>query len=135
MYIKTHQSKYFLVAKVYVKTHLEAAARTASTLRLTMLCVGIFKSPWMVVAACFVLQIYSVGSEYTFGLLNIQILNEFDMSTSEVAWIGSIQMAVFFFTGKYKLAELTPLFNPLTCRPGCMPGSRYTGVGVLFFVI
>ena len=24
--------------------------------------------------------------------------------------------------------------NPLTSRPGCMPGSRYTGVGVLFFV-
>ena len=23
--------------------------------------------------------------------------------------------------------------NPLTSRPGCMPGSRYTGVGVLFF--
>ena len=29
----------------------------------------------------------------------------------------------------------TELFNPLTSRPGCMPGSRYTGVGVLFFVI
>ena len=27
------------------------------------------------------------------------------------------------------------IFNPLTSRPGCMPGSRYTGVGVLFFVI
>ena len=27
------------------------------------------------------------------------------------------------------------LYNPLTSRPGCMPGSRYTGVGVLFFVI
>ena len=25
--------------------------------------------------------------------------------------------------------------NPLTSRPGCIPGSRYTGVGVLFFVI
>ena len=27
------------------------------------------------------------------------------------------------------------LINPLTSRPGCIPGSRYTGVGVLFFVI
>ena len=27
------------------------------------------------------------------------------------------------------------LLNPLTSRPGCIPGSRYTGVGVLFFVI
>ena len=25
------------------------------------------------------------------------------------------------------------MVNPLTSRPGCMPGSRYTGVGVLFF--
>ena len=29
----------------------------------------------------------------------------------------------------------TILFNPLTSWPGCMPGSRYTGVRVLFFVI
>ena len=28
-----------------------------------------------------------------------------------------------------------PLLNLLTSRPGCMPESRYTGVGVLFFVI
>ena len=27
------------------------------------------------------------------------------------------------------------VLNPLTSRPGCIPGSRYTGVGVLFFVI
>ena len=27
------------------------------------------------------------------------------------------------------------ILNPLTSRPGCIPGSRYTGVGVLFFVI
>ena len=27
------------------------------------------------------------------------------------------------------------MLNPLTSRPGCMPGSRYTSVGVLFFVI
>ena len=25
--------------------------------------------------------------------------------------------------------------NPLTSRPGCMPGSRYTSVGVLFFYL
>ena len=29
---------------------------------------------------------------------------------------------------------MTNVFNPLTSRPGCMPGSRYTGGGVLFFV-
>ena len=27
------------------------------------------------------------------------------------------------------------IINPLTSRPECMPGSKYTGVGVLFFVI
>ena len=32
-------------------------------------------------------------------------------------------------------APLADIFNPLTSRPECMPGSRYTGVGVLFFVI
>ena len=34
----------------------------------------------------------------------------------------------------YKIIVLV-LVNPLTSRPGCMPGSRYTSVGVLFFVI
>ena len=30
---------------------------------------------------------------------------------------------------------LNKSINPLTSMPGCIPGSRYTGVGVLFFVI
>ena len=33
---------------------------------------------------------------------------------------------------QFLLSELTVCLNPLTSRPGCMPGSRYTGVGVLF---
>ena len=35
----------------------------------------------------------------------------------------------------YYRGSLTPdiPLNPLTSRPGCMPGSRYTGVGVQFF--
>ena len=32
-------------------------------------------------------------------------------------------------------AILSNIVNPLTSRPECMPGSSYTGVGVLFFVI
>ena len=56
------------------------------------------------------------------------------------------------FSAKYTIVKINnngPLFifyyiiiimrslmiNPLTSRPGCMPGSRYTGVRVLFFVI
>ena len=34
-----------------------------------------------------------------------------------------------------KYSMLRMVVNPLTSRPECMPGSRYTGVGVLFFVI
>ena len=33
--------------------------------------------------------------------------------------------------GEFRLERV----NPLTSRPRCMPGSRYTGVRVLFFVI
>ena len=32
------------------------------------------------------------------------------------------------------LKDALIIINPLTSRPGCMPGSRYTGGGVLFFV-
>ena len=38
-------------------------------------------------------------------------------------------------TYRSSIHSLKLYFNPLTSRPGCMPGSRYTGVGVLFFVI
>ena len=31
--------------------------------------------------------------------------------------------------------NIAKIVNPLTSRPGCMPGSSYTSVGVLFFVI
>ena len=41
-----------------------------------------------------------------------------------------LKAALIFVTRRHVI----PL-NPLTSRPGCMPGSRYTGVRVLFFVI
>ena len=35
----------------------------------------------------------------------------------------------------FRLIGVCVCINPLTSRPGCIPGSRYTCVRVLFFVI
>ena len=52
--------------------------------------------------------------------------------------ITANMMLTFLTSVKTLSFQLEPenhFINPLTSRPGCIPGSRYTGVGVLFFVI
>ena len=70
------------------------------------------------------------------------------MDKGEVTALTFIDLSAAFNTidhvsDRYRISEqaeiwfpfLNARFNPLTSRPECMPGSRYTGVGVLFFVI
>ena len=57
-------------------------------------------------------------------------------AAKDMAYIAKYQgtlTSIFYY---FKASAVhTDALNPLTSRPECMPGSRYTGVGVLFFVI
>ena len=54
---------------------------------------------WLVVFASFVLQTLSIGVTYTFGILLSELMSFFNASESTLAWIGSIQAALLYFTG------------------------------------
>ena len=56
-------------------------------------------SPWLLVFSSFILQMYSVGMEYTTGLLLVEITNETTAPESQVALLGSIHMGVFYSIG------------------------------------
>jgi hypothetical protein len=54
---------------------------------------------WLVVAGCFVAQALAIGSTYTFGVIYVELLQEFRQSKAATAWIGSIQTALLYMTG------------------------------------
>jgi hypothetical protein len=56
-------------------------------------------SSWIVVAGCFIVQALTIGSTYTFGVIYVDLLQEFGQSKAATAWIGSIQSALLYLTG------------------------------------
>ena len=60
-----------------------------------------FSSPWRVVAACFLLQIYCVGNIYTSGLYLVDLIREFGVNEIESSMIGSLQTSIFYGIGLY----------------------------------
>lgn len=54
---------------------------------------------WLVVIACFVINMMSDGVSFTFGLLYIEFLHEFNASKSATSWIGSLFMALPLLAG------------------------------------
>lgn len=53
----------------------------------------------VVVVACFVAKALSCGICYSFGVVYVELLREFNQSESATAWIGSIQAALQDFSG------------------------------------
>lgn len=58
---------------------------------------------WLVVLASFILQALTIGITYTFGVLFVALLDEFGESEATTSWIGSIQPALLYFTGKLSM--------------------------------
>ncbi|XP_056642873.1 monocarboxylate transporter 9-like [Diorhabda sublineata] len=67
---------------------------------------------WLVVLACFVINMLSDGVGFTFGLLYKEFLIEFGASKSATSWIGSLFMALPLIAG--------PLGSALVDKYGCM---------------
>lgn len=55
---------------------------------------------WLVVLACFVINVVSDGVAFCFGLLYIEFLNEYGASKSATSWVGSLFMALPLMAGK-----------------------------------
>ncbi|XP_013404721.1 monocarboxylate transporter 14-like [Lingula anatina] len=54
---------------------------------------------WLVVLASFFIHFIVGGILYTFGVLYITLLNEFEETKSETSWVGSIQVAMTWGMG------------------------------------
>ena len=78
---------------------------------------------WWVVFASFVQQALSIGVTYTFGVLLVDLLRYFDEKESTMAWIGSIQPCLLYFTGKNcagrKVSEAASCVNMYNVQIKC----------------
>ncbi|XP_072931655.1 monocarboxylate transporter 14-like [Epargyreus clarus] len=66
---------------------------------------------WIVVLSSFIISMIADGISFSFGLLYIEFLDEFQASKSTTAWIGSLFIAVPLLSG--------PVMSALVDRYGC----------------
>lgn len=71
---------------------------------------------WFIVVAAFCVQFCMLGTLNNVGMLNVELIDTFDSSTSKVSWIGSIAYGFMFFSG--------PVVTSAVDRFGC----RFVGV-------
>ncbi|XP_046735347.1 uncharacterized protein LOC124404905 isoform X1 [Diprion similis] len=80
---------------------------------------------WVVVVASLLISMVADGISFSFGLLYIEFLHEFQASKAKTAWIGSLFMAVPLLTG--------PIMSALVDRYGCRKmtilGGFIAGIG------
>lgn len=83
---------------------------------------------WIVVLSSFVISMIADGISFSFGLLYIEFLDEFQASKSTTAWIGSLFIAVPLLSG--------PVMSALVDRYGCRSMTILGGViSTLGFVL
>ncbi|KAL4704428.1 hypothetical protein ACJJTC_014360 [Scirpophaga incertulas] len=83
---------------------------------------------WIVVLSSFVISMIADGISFSFGLLYIEFLEEFQASKSTTAWIGSLFIAVPLLSG--------PVMSALVDRYGCRSMTILGGViSALGFVL
>lgn len=80
---------------------------------------------WVVVCSSLVISMIADGVSFSFGLLYVQFLYEFEASKATTAWIGSLFMAVPLLSG--------PIMSALVDRYGCrkmtIAGGLISGTG------
>ncbi|PZC77733.1 hypothetical protein B5X24_HaOG203033 [Helicoverpa armigera] len=83
---------------------------------------------WVVVLSSFIISMIADGISFSFGLLYIEFLQEFEASKSTTAWIGSLFIAVPLLSG--------PVMSALVDRYGCRSMTILGGIiSTLGFVL
>lgn len=82
---------------------------------------------WMVVFASLMICLISDGISFSFGMLYIEFLKEFQESKSKTAWIGSLFMAVPLILGPVGSA----LVDKFGCRKMTIVGGIISGLGFI----
>lgn len=80
---------------------------------------------WVVVVSSLVISMIADGVSFSFGLLYIEFLFEFEESKSTTAWIGSLFMAVPLLSGPV----MSALVDRYGCRKMTIVGGIVSGTG------
>ncbi|XP_060597366.1 monocarboxylate transporter 12-like [Ruditapes philippinarum] len=82
---------------------------------------------WIVVLGSFFVHLITDGLLYSFGILYIEFLNQYEGSKGETAWIGSLATGLQLVTGP--IASV--LTNKFGCRATTIIGAIVTSVGFI----
>lgn len=80
---------------------------------------------WVVVLSSLVISMIADGVSFSFGLLYIEFLYEFEQSKATTAWIGSLFMAVPLLSGPV----MSALVDRYGCRKMTIAGGLISGTG------
>jgi hypothetical protein len=61
---------------------------------------------WVVVAGSFAVHFVTLGLQYSFGVLYTALLDEFQQSRGDTAWIGSLSIAFMLLSGTVPMSLL-----------------------------
>ncbi|CAH1781646.1 unnamed protein product [Owenia fusiformis] len=81
---------------------------------------------WVVVFASFMIQLLSIGTTYSFGVLYVDFLDFFKTRRSDTAWIGSLQPCLLYLTGIFG----GPIIKRVGCRPVAVIGALISAFGM-----
>ncbi|XP_066259756.1 monocarboxylate transporter 14-like [Euwallacea similis] len=82
---------------------------------------------WVVVLASLILSMVADGISFSFGLLYVEFLKEFEASRSSTSWIGSLFMAVPLLTGPI----MSAFVDKFGCRSMTIVGGIISAVGFI----
>ncbi|KAH1025337.1 hypothetical protein HUJ05_010079 [Dendroctonus ponderosae] len=82
---------------------------------------------WVVVFASLILSMVADGISFSFGLLYVEFLKEFEASKSSTSWIGSLFMAVPLLTGPI----MSALVDKYGCRTMTIVGGIISAIGFI----
>lgn len=82
---------------------------------------------WVVLAGCFVMYLFTVGSVKSYGILYTEMVDYFHSGSGNTAWIGSL--ALFLLLGLGPFANF--LSQKFTFRQVCFVGGLFLGGGFI----
>ncbi|KAJ8972057.1 hypothetical protein NQ317_010926 [Molorchus minor] len=94
---------------------------------------------WLVVLACFYINMIADGVGFTFGLMYKEFLEAFGASKSATSWIGSLFMAIPLITGPIASAlvdkygcKYTTIVGGIICTVGFVLSHFAKSIGVIY---
>lgn len=82
---------------------------------------------WVVVLSSLILSMVADGISFSFGLLYVEFLKEFEASRSTTSWIGSLFMAVPLLTGPI----MSAFVDKFGCRSMTIVGGIISAIGFI----